>query len=213
MIRISLSKLESARANPSIFAHSLIDIIKSSGGNPGFVGCWKTIARNHHETDSDNSRSIDKLNDKLFASFKENKANNDRRSSYIESFKSYLETFSDLELIIDKFQINIKWPLIPKTLLTGRSPFLCSDNNYKIAYFFQERFNDWQDELKYPLLQIYLAESFYKCDVSNIKIGVYSIYDKQFDLRTFEDFELDNALEEAKFVFKNVSDIYNKFST
>ncbi len=84
----------------------------------------------------------------------------------------------------------------------------CSNDEYNYAYFFVEKAADWKKQLKYPLLQIYLAERFYKCDVQQVKVGVYGILDKAFDFTSFEDCKLDLALEEGKVI---LTDVANSF--
>lgn len=129
---------------------------------------------------------------------------------YCESFADYAQQFNSLGFKIDTFQINLDWEIIPQAKLTGHSPFLCSTNDYNVAYYFNEHGKEWRNELKYPLLQIYLADRYFHCDVGNIKIGIYNISNKKFDLHTYEDFELDNAIEEGKYIFKNVLSEYNR---
>lgn len=210
MLKVALSKLETARKDPTFVAQSLANGEKSGGGQ-GFVSCFKTVARDFHKHDRDLSYSVEDLNQKLWASFKECQANTKRRKAFCESFEEYNRCFKEMELSVDRFQINLDWQLIRKTKLTGHSPFLCSNDEFNIAYFFTDQAGQWQKELKYPLLQIYLAERFYECDVDKVKIGVYSIPEKGFDLRTYEDFELDNALEEGKSVLGKVASAYSKF--
>lgn len=210
MVRVSLSKLEAARRDPAFIGQSLAQN-DQSGGTRGFVSHFKSVIRGFHEHDRDFDEALETLNQDLWLSFIENQANTEKRKTFCESFETYHQLYKDMGLSVDKFQINLNWPLTQQAKLTGYSPFLCSNDEYNIAYFFVERAGQWQQELKYPLLQIYLAENFYKCEVDQVKIGVYGVRDKVFDLKTYEDFELDNALEEGKSVLKNVANAYNRY--
>ena len=211
MIKISLGKLETARTNPALIAQSILSQEGGKGGNPGFVGSWKTVVRSYHENKETQSLAMNKLSEKFLITFNPTKENREKSARFCDSFNNYCTEFTKLGLGIDTFQINLNWEILKQSVLTGHSPFLCSNETHNIAYFFQERSNDWQNQLKYPLLQIYLSEKFYKCDVDKVKIGIYNIVDKKFELKTYEDFELDNSLEEAKTIFKNVKLEYDKF--
>jgi len=211
MVRVSLSNLENARTNPAAFARSLVGN-KNSGGIHGFVSKFKTVIRDFHEHDRDFKQSLRTLDEKLEAAFQPTSKNNVKRRLFCESYEAYNRQFQELGLSVDCFQRNIDWQLIRQAKITGVSPFLMSNDEYNVAYFFSEHFGNWQEELKYPLLQIYLAEYFYKCDVDKVKIGVYSVHNKVFDLKTYEDFELDNALEEGKSVLGEVANAYGRFS-
>lgn len=210
MITLSLSKLEIARVNPMSIANDMVKEKMNKGSRVGFVSTFKTTAREYHEKELNSRDVVQELDNRLWISFKENSQNNNRRKLFCESFLSYAQLFSNLDISISKFQVNLDWEIIPNMKLTGHSPFLCSNETYKVAYYFSEKNTNWRAELKYALLQVYLAEVIFKCDVKDIKIGIYDISDKKFDLHTYDDFELDNAIEECKQVFNNVLSEYNR---
>jgi hypothetical protein len=210
MITLSLSKLEQARVNPLFIASEMAKEKLSKGGNVGFVSTFKTAARYYLENDLRSQDAVKELDNKLWMAFKETPQNNNRRKLFCESFLSYAQLFSNLDISISKFQVNLDWEIITNMKLTGHSPFLCSNENYKAAYYFSEKSVNWRAELKYALLQIYLAEKVFKCDVKYVKVGIYDISNRKFDLHTYEDFELDNAIEECKRVFNNVLSEYNR---
>jgi len=210
MLKLSLSKLENARTNPVLVAQNLLETEKKNGGGQGFVSTFKLSVRNYHENDLDFKVALENLDHRLWAAFKDSPANNSRRTLYGESFTEYAQRFAALGFSIDTFQVNLNWEIISNAKLTGHSPFLCTHENYNVAYYFSEKGDDWRKQLKYPLLQIYLAEKFFKCEVEKMKIGIYNITTKEFDLHTYEDFELDNAIEEGKSVLKKVLTEYNK---
>jgi len=202
-LKISLGKLEIARENPKALAQALY-ANDGGGGNKSFIGCLKNVVRSYHENRETESLALNRLNEKLAITFNSTKENIEKSKRFCDSFIHYAEEYSKLEIGIDRFQVNLNWELQPKRILTGHSPFLCSNEEINIAYFFQEKSNNWDQQLKFPLLQIYLSEKFYKCEVEKTKVGIYNVADKKFEFRCYEDFELDNALEEAKSIFKNV---------
>jgi len=212
MIKLALSNLERARINLSAVVQGMLQE-KGPGGSQGFMSKWKTSVRDYHEKDREVDFSLKKLNDTLWQSFKETPANTTRRELFCNSFKEYARQFNELGLTVDKFQLNLNWPIIPEAKITGHSPFLCSMEDKPVAYYFSELGGDWTKELKYPILQIFLAENFYKCDVDQVQIGVYNIKGKKFELKTYEDFELDNAYMEAKTLLKEVDKEYRKYSS
>lgn len=209
MFRLSLGRLEQARLNPMQVANAL-KADKIGGSSKSYVGSFKKIVREFHEDKDEVSTALNRLSENLEITFKTTDQNVAKNSKFCDSFLEYANEFEEKLLEVDRFQINLKWELLPKSMLTGHSPFLCSTPTENIAYYFQEKGNDWEAQLKFPLVQIYLAEHYYKCEVDQLKVGIYSILDKKIELKSFQDFELDNALEEVKSIFKNVKSIYDR---
>lgn len=212
MIKLALSKLEAARKNPVLVARNMLETETNGGGSQGFVSTFKTEIRNYHEKQLEVETACKNLEHKLWSTFKDSPTNNSRRERYIESFRNYADNFSAFNWGVDKFQLNLNWEIVPNVKLTGHSPFLCSTDDYNVAYYFRETSDGWRNELRFPLLQIYLADNFFKCNVDQIRIGIYSIAEKKFDLYTYEDYELDNAFNEGKEVLNSVLIEYNKYS-
>ncbi|MDM8177762.1 hypothetical protein QT327_26000, partial [Olivibacter sp. 47] len=181
MIKLALSKLELARVNLSAVVQGMLHDT-GPGGSQGFTAKWKTVVRDYHEEDREFDFSLKKMDDTLWQSFKETSVNTSRRKLFCDSFKDYVKEFKDLGLTIDKFQLNLNWQIIPQAKITGHSPFLCSIKDKPIAYYFSETGGNWRTELKYPILQIFLAEYFYKCNVEEVQIGIYNIKERKFEL-------------------------------
>lgn len=209
MFKLSLGKLEQAKNNPAQVANEM-KANKTGGSSKSYVGSFKKIVREFHEDKDEVSTALNRLSENLEITFKTTDQNVAKNSKFCDSFLEYANEFEEKLLAVDKFQINLKWELLPKSMLTGHSPFLCSTPTENIAYYFQEKGNNWEEQLKFPLVQIYLAEHYYKCEVDQLKVGIYNILDKKFELKCFEDFELDNAIEETKSIFKNVRSVYEK---
>lgn len=207
MIRVRLSMLEEARVNPTAVGSDIARKVKGMGRH-GFVSEFKSVVSMVHNEEVQQYDAIGLLRDNLKLKFNDNKANGIKIINFCESLETYFQYFENMNLNVDDLKFSIDWPLISKAKLTGRSPFLCSNDEYNYAYFFVEKAADWKKQLKYPLLQIYLAERFYKCDVQQVKVGVYGILDKAFDFTSFEDYKLDLALEEGKVI---LTDVANSF--
>lgn len=203
-MNISLSNLETARKDPKHFANMLKNGTLGGGGGKGsFMAEWKKALREYHKHRLEPQAVLELLKEN-FTRFQPTKINEDRKAVYYESLPFYIKEFEQRNLGIDKFQINLNWQLLQNVFLTGHSPFLTSSKDQNIAYFFCEQYSHWENELKYPLLQIYLANEFFKCETTEVLIGVYCIKDKYFYLKSYDDEELELAKEDTNEIFTKV---------
>lgn len=108
---------------------------------------------------------------------------------------------------LDNFFTRINLKLLSDVLLGGNSPVLSSSDTRNMAFSIQESSSSWVYELKYPIIQKYLAENYYKCKVDEVEIGVFNIHTTQFELKTFDNIEIENAIDEARIVLGSVKKI------
>ncbi|RZL62200.1 MAG: hypothetical protein EOO93_09940 [Pedobacter sp.] len=194
--------MEEARFNPQTVASDLEK--KNSFGSKGsFKGTFSNFTGKFH-SGNDSEVLNSQLADAYKLSFVTNAENTRRTEKYCEAFKSYTDYMKINEFGLDNIFTRINWNILPDIFLGGNSPILCSNDSRNIAFSIEENSVQWEDQLKYPLFQMYLAEHYCKCDVDKVEVGIFNIHTKGFEFKVFEDVELDNAFEETKGVLRRV---------
>lgn len=205
MLKISIAKLEQARANPKAFAASLSDISTGFGSKGSFNGTFKTFIGKFHNETEDRDKLNQKLHDAYKLQFVENVANNRRAEKYCEAFSNYTDYMLEHGFGLDNFFTRIDLKVLSDVSLGGNSPILSSSDTRNMIFSIEESPNDWIYELKYPILQKYLAEKYYECKIDEVEIGVFNIHTAQFELKTFDDLEIEDALKETRNVLGEVN--------
>lgn len=90
------------------------------------------------------------------------------------------------------------------------TPNLVSNENGYAAFVYTEISMPWQVQLKFPLIQYYLAENIFKCPAYEVEIGTYCLTTSSFDMRKYTTQEMESAISETKGIFELVYKRYNK---
>jgi hypothetical protein len=98
--------------------------------------------------------------------------------------------------------------MIPEVALTGHTPFSVSHDNGFAAYFFTEHPISWQEQLRFPLLQYYLAKNIFNCNLNELEIGFYCLSTLSFDLKTYSSSEVEDSIQETEGMFKFINNQY-----
>ncbi|MBC7401508.1 MAG: hypothetical protein H7289_16340 [Mucilaginibacter sp.] len=210
MIRVSCSKLEVVRLNPSIFAQQLAAKTKNRNGSYGMFACWQAIVKSLHANQIDFSQAKIGLQQK-FITFKNSPVNRKKQEFLLDRLTPYWELFQSKNLTYLGPQKDIYWNVTPEVALTGRPPHLASDGGKYIAYFYSEAPVSWHTQLKYPLIQYYLAKDVFKCDPEQIQIGTYCLKTLSFDLITYSLNEIENSILETQNMFNNIYQEYSSY--
>ncbi len=211
MIKIKCSILEQVRRNPTAHAQMLASGGKDQrGGPPGMFGHWKNLVKKVHTSELSLNDGIKELQNK-FSQFQDNLANKTKQTKLLDEFVTYCEKYNQLGFKFADTRHNINWEIVPTITLTGHSPWVVYDSNFYYAYFLVETPIDWQAELRFPLIQTYLANNTIECDVAELKVGIYALSTQQFELKSFTEEELIDAFAETSTLFHNVHSEYNKF--
>ena len=101
---------------------------------------------------------------------------------------------------------RISIPLTSIVRLGGELPLIKMNNKggYSI-YFFSRESNIWEGELRFPIIQNYVASTLYNVDLNEIEVGVYSLDLRKHLQRCFTQKEIDAAEKELKAIGKVVS--------
>ncbi|SDH68916.1 hypothetical protein SAMN05421827_1386 [Pedobacter terrae] len=210
MLNISIAKLEQARQNTQAFAKSLSQAAKGFGTNGSFSGIFKSFIGKFHNDNENKGKFHTQLQDAYKLQFIENSVNNKRAKKYCEAFSSYSDYMMKNGFGLDNFFTRINLKLLADVSLGGNSPILSSSDTRNMVFSIEESPRDWQNELKYPILQRYLAENYYSCEKNQVEIGIFNVNSGLFELKIFDDIEIANAFEEAKTVLGNVKYILDQ---
>jgi len=183
MQKFSITKLEEARRNPTAFAKSLL---LKSAGNPRFskLTAWKNSIYYFHSV-HDLEQAIDYIKNTFKKNFKDTRSNRNSLEEYINYLEDYVDAFQKMKMVHFKTKERISLNINPELKITGEIPIICLNEQLGYDIYFLSQANyDYKSELKFPIIQQYFSE-FFDCDISEIKVGIYSIQGNIFLLNSF----------------------------
>jgi hypothetical protein len=212
MVSISCSNLERTRKNSTRYAELLHKGEGlNRGGTYGMFAHWQETAKKMHTGEYDLAKAIQHLQF-AFGNFADTTRNRDKQAYLLEEFARYSKVHKQHKLEFHEPKHQFKWSLIPEVRLTGITPWVFKQEEMHYAYFCLEKQTVWQAELKYPLLQRYLADHVLHCRLSQLQIGVYCLEERQFDFKRYTPLEVKNAVQEATQLFTNFYTEYSRLS-
>jgi len=196
MAKFSISKLEVARRDPRKFA---LDLKSEPGGGFAMKSMfmdWQRAVNNYHNTQNENE-AIKYLTTAFKNHFADNTANDRKLEEHIIKLQNYIQDADKKKLYFNEKLKRIAIDLSPSLLMTGVIPliYLNASSGYAVAYF-QKVKGDWISELKFPIIQNYVAKSLYGCGLQDVEVGVFSFEDGEHELHKFSQKEISQALKE-----------------
>jgi hypothetical protein len=205
MNKISFSQLESARKNPVAFAKSLTT---PTGSNPRFSKymAWQLAVNHYHKEKGDLSEALNYFEAIFMRRFVDNHKNKVERENWILELDAYAADDVKRKLTYVEHKKRVSISVTNKVRLGGELPLIKMNNTggYSI-YFFARESAQWESELRFPVIQNYVASTLYGVDLSEVEVGVYSLDLKKHLQRTFTQKEIDDAEKEIKAIGKAVS--------
>lgn len=200
MINLPLSLLEESRVNTEKIVERLISKNKSFRGRYSKFQAWKNAAISYHKSKSHNlNHIINIMENSMKKNFKTLKNNPKALRKYSDKLELYVEdhhrkNFHFIESI-SRLEIRINQSNI---IVAGQIPIInmIDNNNYGIIFFTQKE-TLWEQELKFPLLQYHFAKSQYKCDLSQVFVGVYCFETDRHHIQSFNRNTITHALDEV----------------
>lgn len=205
MNKISFSQLESARKNSAAFAKSLN---APSGSTPRFSKfmAWQLAVSCYHKERGNLSKATNYFEATFMRNFAATSKNTVERENWILDLQAYSTDDIKKKLTYVEHKKRISIPLTSKVRLGGELPLIKMNNKggYSI-YFFSRESTLWENELRFPVIQNYVASTLYGVDLSDVEVGVYSMDLKKHLQRSFTQKEVDDADKELKAIGKAVS--------
>ncbi|WP_276374290.1 hypothetical protein [Chryseolinea sp. H1M3-3] len=173
MKRFSISRLEEARRNPAEFGKLLNSETKNGGMSFSKYMAWQHTLFRFHKT-KDLPETINYFESLFWGKFVDNRANRNQYEKFLESLNAYIKDHdkNKYKYIDGRVKMDIK--LSEKVKITGQIPIVnMSPVGYSVFFLVRGR-DDWEEELKFPVVQNYLSESF-GVKLSEVEVGVYDL--------------------------------------
>ena len=179
-----------------------------SGGGHGMLSYWKDTVI--HILKKEVSVSAGKRNlAHTLSGFIRTDKNIQKEKSLLESLDKYLKSHEKNRFSIVAGARAIRWNIIESVRLTGFTPIAVAKPDKTFAsYFFLEDKVSWQSEIRFPILQSYLAHEVLQCDINNLEIGVYCLKTDSFYFKRYTMAETAAAIAELGTIFKTVNNVY-----
>lgn len=213
MLKIRCTSLEDVRKNPLAYAQLLANgDARNGGGTHGMFAYWQDIAKRVHSNELTVSKGVKELQNK-FIRFDDTPKNKAKQDGLLEQFVLYCNLFDKNEFALVDGRRQMKWELYAGVMLTGLTPLVVHNDKGYYSYMMTERPFDWQAQLRFPLMQQYLADYNINCDVAEINIGTYSLATSKFDFKCFTKAELNKSVIQTSMIFENVYSEYSKINS
>lgn len=208
MLNIRCSSLQEAKQNPAAFAQILHNGFEKNGGSRGMLAYWQDVARKILKTELTVNEAVKEL-ESIYLRFADNRKNNARRELLLEQLVKFTEQCHKRRFKWADGQHRIKWELHNGVLLTGLTPIVVKAEDEFYCLVVAEELPGWQEELRFPLFQQYLAQYILECGIDEINIGIYLLSKRDFEFRKYNSEELEEAVSETTQLFKEVQKNYN----
>lgn len=205
MTNISCSILELVKQDPIGFVQSLGNGSFQKGGTHGMFAYWQDTAKRMHQEGLSISEALKELNSIYRRRFEENPRNERKQELLYSSLVNYEKAYKSLRLSLHEGRKRMQWPLIPQIQLTGLTPLVFKRSNEYFGYFYSEKYFTWQMELKYPLLQSYIAKQIVGCHLKSLHIGLYFLENNSFESRNYTLGQVKDAIVETTGIFEKVN--------
>jgi hypothetical protein len=211
MIKIRCTSLEDVRKNPAAYAQLLIsDNAKISGGTHGMFAYWQDVAKLVHLQKLTPTEGIKELQQK-FMRFDDTPRNKSKQDHLMEQFVKYCKQYDKNEFAFVDGKRQMKWELYAGVMLTGLTPLVVHNDDGYYSYLITEKPFEWKEQLRFPLMQQYLADYNIDCDVSEMHVGIYCLATGKFEFKIYSGIELSNTIITVSEIFKNVQHQLEKF--
>jgi hypothetical protein len=210
MINIRCSSLQDVKSNPAGYAQLLHDGFDKNGGSRGMLAYWQDIARKILKENLTINEAVKEL-ERIYVRFADNRKNNQRREFLLEQLVKFSEQCRKRKFKWADGQHRIKWELQSGVMLTGLTPIVVKAAGEFYCFAVAEELPGWEEELRFPLFQQYLAQSILDCGINEINIGIYLLSKKDFEFRKYTASELKEAVDETAELFKQVQTIFNNY--
>lgn len=206
MKKFSITELEVARRDPVGFGKALKDGATSSssfGRYPKSMRWLNAVCKYHEETDI--SQAILSL-ETGFSNRQDNSKNRRELESFIDALSNYESQIKKRKLSLIKSREPVSMQLTGLVKITGQIPLIFMKPDIGFAAYFITRENaGWETELKYPVIQNYIASDIFDCNSREIEVGYIDYYAGEFHETSFSNYEIKSATKELKEIGESIS--------
>jgi len=207
MNKLSIAKLETARKNPKEFAKSLLKASDQSGfGYPKSLR-WLNAICNWHEGHKE-ADAVKEL-EKAFSKRKDTPKNRAEVEDLVTALESYFKEFNRRGFHLVKSRERIQFEINKILQLSGQIPLLHMKPDRGFAAYFITDNSDqtWKEELRFPIVQRYLANDLLGCDAKDIDVGIVDYYTGEISETSFEPEYLESCFQELKSIGRKIASV------
>lgn len=206
-MNIKFKQLESLRVNPKSINSKLV-----FGRARSRFTRWQDCIAQYHRTNEDVQEAEKYLDSSFGKMSKPNSAaSKTELQKYLQAIYDYDVDYKKLSSVIFTFRKNMSFEVNLSNTFSGQIPRIdinTTDEGYSF-YFFEKVLHEWENELRFPLLQSYLS-SYFGCDDQEMKVGVYAMQEGKHFSKTFSKQEITDAKAELSNVVKEVERVIKK---
>lgn len=204
-MKIGFKQLERLRMNPK----SVNDKNAFFGGRSKFMRWQDAIARFHSK--GDNITEAQKYLEATFARLADNSLNKRDLKKYMEHLSEYEVDYKALKSQKIEYRMSFSFDIPLGHVLGGqisRVDINTNSDGYSI-YSFEKDIDDWEDELRFPLLQSFVAD-FFGCFSKEVNVGIYHLNDGKHYSKSFPSSKIKEAQKELNEVITEVNKFLKK---
>lgn len=210
MKKISITNLEKARNNPSKFGKSLLDDTISSGafGTIPKSMKWHGAVIEYHNT-NDLSKAISKL-ENSFSKRSDSPKNRNELKKLIIALDNYVNEYTTNGFIHFDKRVNIDIQLSPKIKLSGWIWLLNMKSTGGYAgYIISKNIgnHDWMLDLRFPIMQEYIANTLYGCLINEVDVGVIDYTTGNHFTTSYSQEEIHKALNKLNEISSTINNM------
>ncbi|MGD0590001.1 MAG: hypothetical protein ABSA44_04275 [Bacteroidota bacterium] len=210
MKKFSIRQLEAARNNPSAFAASIKQGTLGSGqfgGRPKSVR-WLDAIGVYHKT-SNLSEAINSL-ERSFSNRINTNKNRIEIDRLIQALKNYVKEHKKYGYIYLEKAHPIEIILSTKVKLTGWIWLLnMTADGGRSGYIISKQIEDntWKSELRFPIIQNYIANKIYGCNLNDVDVGLVDYLTGVHYRTRFSENIIKNSLKELTTIGNTITSL------
>jgi len=213
MNKISITNLEKARANPSKYGIELKkgpQTINFGGGRAKSMR-WHDAVLVYHDS-GELTKAISKL-EQSFGNRKDTSKNRRELEDLIIALDTYVNEYNNKGYIhIDK-RVSIEKQLASQLWLSGWACWLLNmkDKGGYSGFIITKNVDEinWMLELRYPIIQDYIANTIYGCNINEVDVGVIDYTTGCHHSICYSQEDINDALEELYEMGVTIIEILN----
>lgn len=211
MNKLSITNLERARINPSKYGKAIKEgtLATGFGGGRAKSMRWHDAILVYHDT-GDITKATSKL-EQSFGNRKDTPKNRREIEDLIVAIDTYVSEFNEKGYIhIDK-RVNIVKQLSSRLMISGWACWLLNmkeDGGYA-GYIITKNVDElnWMLELRFPIIQDYIANTLYGCLTTDVDVGVVDYTTGNHFTTCFSQDDINDALAELAEICSTIDKI------
>jgi hypothetical protein len=192
-MKLSLTQLEIARANPRAMAIALRSKEKARLSFSRALALYLSARKYHQENDD-----LTTARDYLIDMYRRNFVRPEELLKLLDELGRYAAAYRATGNTIIKLRTRISITIDADFELTGEIPRLdLVPNGGYAVWLFSRNTNQWREELRMPIIQLYFARTL-GVAVSGVSVGFYFFTAARYESYRYPQTQIDAAMRECR---------------